>query len=397
MSWLRFKQENVFEFSYTREERYCEGCFNEGSEEIKKRRIEDITLWSRHPTLTISGKSVKSERRQNEDRMMAVAGDGGDVVVGVFDGHGGSDVSEMLQEKFGPHFFQCLKKCDGDYEAAMTSAFVSFDQYLMSYEADKELAEKHRTQTSYTKRDRRISGYTEESDDDDDEPESEDQKERRKKRRLESFPGPKDFRVRFAKTYGSTGVVAVIRSDGKVTIGNAGDSRAFLFLQDTLGAEDLISEDHKPQNEAEKRRIEEAGFKVEDPSPHPKAVDKTHRISGFPGLNLSRAFGDFNYKLNESLPYEQQCVTAVPDVVTRDFTAAHTLVLYCDGMVELMPEPKMKALMMDYMEIGYKTPGASLVDLSLVLSGKLKGGVPRSTDNVTALVVRRKCDSKEEE
>jgi hypothetical protein len=36
------------------------------------------------------------------------------------------------------------------------------------------------------------------------------------------------------------------------------------------------------------------------------------RVNG--GLNLTRSFGDFDYKANKSLGYEQQMITCKPDV-----------------------------------------------------------------------------------
>lgn len=58
---------------------------------------------------------------------------------------------------------------------------------------------------------------------------------------------------------------------------NAGDSRAVLSRTDGIVA---LSEDHKPDNDIEVRRIEKANHYVED-----------SRVDG--NLALSRAFGDF--------------------------------------------------------------------------------------------------------
>ncbi len=47
-----------------------------------------------------------------------------------------------------------------------------------------------------------------------------------------------------------------------------------------------LSEDHKPENELEKKRIEAAGGTVSE-----------NRVNG--NLNLSRSLGDFEYKQNK--------------------------------------------------------------------------------------------------
>ncbi len=36
------------------------------------------------------------------------------------------------------------------------------------------------------------------------------------------------------------------------------------------------------------------------------------RVNG--GLNLTRSFGDFDYKQNKNLGYEQQMITCKPDI-----------------------------------------------------------------------------------
>jgi len=69
---------------------------------------------------------------------------------------------------------------------------------------------------------------------------------------------------------------------------NAGDSRGVLARTDSVVA---LSEDHKPDNTIEIRRIESAQHYVED-----------SRVDG--NLALSRAFGDFQYKDQAGLKAE---------------------------------------------------------------------------------------------
>jgi protein phosphatase 1G len=73
--------------------------------------------------------------------------------------------------------------------------------------------------------------------------------------------------------------VAVVHGN-KLYVANAGDSRCILSRgKDTIP----MTEDHKPTNPEEERRIKAAGGFVSE-----------GRING--GLNLSRAIGDMNYK-----------------------------------------------------------------------------------------------------
>ena len=98
--------------------------------------------------------------------------------------------------------------------------------------------------------------------------------------------------------------------------GNAGDSRAVLGIK---GRAKPLSYDHKPQNEAEKQRIQDAGGFVD-----------FGRVNG--NLALSRAIGDFDFKKGASLTPEKQIVTAFPDVIEHEISADDEfIVIACDG------------------------------------------------------------------
>ena len=80
----------------------------------------------------------------------------------------------------------------------------------------------------------------------------------------------------FANDTGTTSCVILITPD-KIWCANAGDSRGVL---NKGGVAVALSEDHKPDNPDEVKRIEKANHMVED-----------SRVDG--NLALSRAFGDF--------------------------------------------------------------------------------------------------------
>jgi len=75
---------------------------------------------------------------------------------------------------------------------------------------------------------------------------------------------------------GSTSCVVFI-NEKEIICANAGDSRGVLY---TGGKVVALSDDHKPDNQTEKERIEKANHFVED-----------SRVDG--NLALSRAIGDF--------------------------------------------------------------------------------------------------------
>jgi serine/threonine protein phosphatase PrpC len=55
------------------------------------------------------------------------------------------------------------------------------------------------------------------------------------------------------------------------------------------------------------------------------------RVNG--GLNLSRSFGDFNYKRNNTLAWTEQMITCKPDVkVVERNTQDEFIIVGCDGI-----------------------------------------------------------------
>ncbi|KAH7325903.1 phosphatase 2C-domain-containing protein [Stachybotrys elegans] len=115
---------------------------------------------------------------------------------------------------------------------------------------------------------------------------------------------------------GCTACVCLIAGK-KLYVANAGDSRGVLGIK---GRAKPLSQDHKPQLEAEKNRITAAGGFVD-----------FGRVNG--NLALSRAIGDFEFKKSADLSPENQIVTAYPDVEEHELTDEDEfLVLACDGI-----------------------------------------------------------------
>jgi protein phosphatase 2C family protein 2/3 len=83
---------------------------------------------------------------------------------------------------------------------------------------------------------------------------------------------------------GATAVTVLMRGD-RLWCGNAGDSRCIASVS---GRALALSTDHKPNDPAERERIESAGGFVE-----------FNRVNG--NLALSRALGDFLFKMNDGL------------------------------------------------------------------------------------------------
>ena len=119
---------------------------------------------------------------------------------------------------------------------------------------------------------------------------------------------------------GCTAVVILIdRARHTVYVANCGDSRIVLSRDGTAVP---LSEDHKPEDDVEVKRIEHAGGHVTEEG----------RINGC--LNLSRALGDLRYKTNVSLREDEQIISGTPDVVKCVLNPMmdEYLLLMCDGI-----------------------------------------------------------------
>jgi protein phosphatase PTC2/3 len=104
----------------------------------------------------------------------------------------------------------------------------------------------------------------------------------------------RDYQDNNVDSSGCTSVTAMI-TPRHIICANAGDSRCVLGTCNTVKA---MSEDHKPNNELEQRRIELAGGRVQ-----------WKRIDG--DLAVSRGLGDFQYKNRNDLRPSEQMVSSL--------------------------------------------------------------------------------------
>ena len=136
---------------------------------------------------------------------------------------------------------------------------------------------------------------------------------------------------------GSCGIMAVIR-DKKCIIANVGDSRLVIFKNGTISFQ---TEDHKPGDEKEKKRIELAGGQIyQSPSIFPlyqngKEIEIPWRV--LPGrLSVSRTFGDVEAKI-EKFGGMKGVVVALPDITEIELNEEYNfIVIGCDGIFDVI-------------------------------------------------------------
>lgn len=173
-------------------------------------------------------------------------------------------------------------------------------------------------------------------------------------------------------TSGTTAVSAFI-TPTHIICANAGDSRGIYCK----GAVVALSEDHKPDNADERARIEKAGGHVAQGM----AGMGPMRVDG--DLAVSRCLGDFNYKLREDLPPEQQKVSPQPEirVFKRDDAKDEVLILACDGIWDVMSNQECGDAVRQLLAEGERDMGLCAEELLMMC---LDLG---SKDNMSAIVV----------
>jgi serine/threonine protein phosphatase PrpC len=244
-------------------------------------------------------------------------------LVGVFDGHGGSDASSYAAEKFLSTFLRRLEK-DADSNRQPQS------QSQLQQGGEDEVVEDAQwlanvLSTTFLDLDLRFA------------------------RAVASGR---------AENAGTTAVMALI-TPLHIFIANAGDSRSFVLRDNRIAA---VTKDHKPDDADERERIEEAGSVVTQ-----KRIGGVPRIDG--KLAVSRGLGDLQFKeaatsvdeehsrTSSGIPTAMRsapdttAVTALPDIYLLDRTPQDQMVvLACDGVFDVLESREVAQLLVDLLQ-----------------------------------------------
>jgi len=179
-----------------------------------------------------------------------------------------------------------------------------------------------------------------------------------------------------------TTIVVVVVTPEWVVCANAGDSRA--VFSKSGGKAVPLSYDHKPDDEAEEKRIREAGGYVAG-----------GRVEG--DLAVSRGLGDFRFKdvntvlkgnstdsAENMLSVEDQKVSPIPDIVVqnRNKNLDEFIIVACDGIWDVQSNYEGVKTVADIFAEGETNLGLvceEVLDMCLMIGSK---------DNMTALVLQ---------
>jgi serine/threonine protein phosphatase PrpC len=250
-------------------------------------------------------------------------------IFGVFDGHGGPEVSRFIAKCFVPTLLTSPSFAEKDYQNALIETFLKMDDLL---------------QDKYYKF--ILSSLTLANPDD--------------PRAIEKLKAAyKSGHFKNWRTNAGSTACVVLMVGKKMYVANAGDSRCILATE--RGTVQLTT-DHKPELDSELERIHKAGGLVAN-----------GRVLG--GLNLTRSIGDFKYKRDTNLAPKDQIITALPDVFERDIQDSDEFILIgCDGVYESWENEKI----VDYLRNEMKGE----TELSKPLENLLDNLVAPSIDNI---------------
>ena len=222
-------------------------------------------------------------------------------VFGVFDGHGGKEISQFVTHHFTKELIVNKNYLKGDLQSAIKDTFIKMDEIMQTNEGKEEIKQ-----------------YARKSKEEDD-LQSKEEPQNSQMAMLAQLVGQKDPESDdIAMRTGCTGCVCVIdEMYKKMYFANAGDSRVVLCKNGNAIA---MSTDHKPELESEKDRIYKADGWITD-----------GRVKG--NLNLTRGLGDLDYKQNKKLKPEEQMITSNPDIKIEDFSNdVDFIIIGCDGI-----------------------------------------------------------------
>ena len=299
-------------------------------------------------------------RKRHEDAHIAAVSQGDKKnidVFGVFDGQGGKEISQFVSNHFTEELIK-NKNLETDLSQALKETFIKMDEIMQTKEGIEELKK-----------------YSRESKKED-EAQSKNEPPNSQMNFLAQLMPQKDPEADdiYMRTGCTACVMGIDETNKKIYFANAGDSRVVLCRR---GVAEEGSQDHKPDMESEKTRIYKADGWISE-----------GRVKG--NLNLTRGFGDLEYKQNKNLKPEEQMITANPDIKIADFTNDIDFVIIgCDGIWDCLKNQEACDFVSKKLKDDPKIQISKIVEemLDNIVAKDLYNETGVGCDNMTCIVI----------
>ena len=219
---------------------------------------------------------------------------------GIFDGHNGPEVSKYLSQHFCQFLTENINFINGNYKKSLEETFINLDESFRSLEAQLELS-KYSNKKEQNKNKDNFNDF------------------------LELF-NPRNLEgVNIAEFCGSCGIVVLI-TEKKVFIANAGNSKCIPVNIKNEIIKDKINIEHTLDNENEIKRLSRIfGYEISDTS------NNKDKLKNDFYLNITRGFGNLQYKDNKLINLEDQCISVKPDIIEISIEELNYLIIGNNG------------------------------------------------------------------
>ena len=305
-------------------------------------------------------------RKRQEDAHIAAVSKGEKKnidVFGVFDGHGGKEISQFVSNHFTEELVK-NKNLESDLSQALKETFIKMDEIMTTPESIEEI--------------KKYARLSKEADDlqSKNEPQNS-QMALISQLIVPKYPEANDIYMRTGCT---ACVFSIDEEKKKLYFANAGDSRVVMTKNGVAYAQ---SEDHKPEMESEKTRIYKADGWISE-----------GRVKG--NLNLTRGFGDLEYKQNKNLKPEEQMITANPDIKKEDYEKDIDFVIIgCDGIWDCLKNQEACDFVTKRLKDDPKIKISKIIEemMDTILAKDLYNETGVGCDNMTCVVIVFKKNS----
>ena len=299
--------------------------------------------------------SMKGWRKTMEDKFLIKLNIGpkkSTHIFGIFDGHGGREVSKFISEHFVEEFLKNENYEKGDIKACLKETFLNLDKKLLEEKSMQEMTEDHFLFIKEFNLNEKESEIN--------------MKEENGYKYIEEI----------SYTCGCAAIILVLHNYTEIYFANLGDCRGIIIRNGNHFVK--MTNDHKPNNNEEKKRIKRAGSKILD-----------DRVNG--KLNLSRSFGDYQFKLRRDLKQVEQAVSACPEITFIKRTKRELfIVLACDGVWDCLTNNQIAQFFNERINRHPKRKlSLAIADLfNMILSDSPTKDV--GTDNMTCILIQLK-------